>query len=290
MDKNVVIPNPAKLEDLKKSISEDGVGKLHVLADFDRTLTCAFVNGEKVPSMISVLRSSGEYLGEDYAKKAHVLYNKYHPIEVDPKVPLKEKKRIMREWWRAHFDLIIKSGLNKRALEKVVESRKIKLRNGFSKFIDFLRSHNIPLVIMSSSGIGIELIEMFLKKKNVLHDNIFIISNSYEWDKNGKAIRFKKPIIHTLNKDETLVRDFPAFKAVKNRKNVLLLGDNLSDTGMVEGFDYNHLIKVGFLNEKVKENLEHYKQSYDVVILNDSPMDYLNKLLQEMFILAQARK
>ena len=51
---------------------------------------------------------------------------------------------------------------------------------------------------------------------------------------------------------------------------------------MVKGFDYENLIKIGFLNENVEENLESFKANYDVLILNDSSMDYINKLLREI--------
>ena len=281
MEKDIIIQNTSNLEDLKKSISEDGIECLHVLADFDKTLTTLFVNGKKVPSLISILRD-GNYLTPDYAQKAHELYNKYHLIEIDPKVLIREKKKVMNEWWMTHFDLLIKSGLNKKDIEDVIKSRKIKLRPGFSDFLDILKENKIPLVIMSSSGLGEDAISMYLKQEGKLHDNIHIISNLYKWDEKGNAIGVKKPIIHVMNKDETAIQNFPAFEIIKNRKNVLLLEDSVSDIGMVQGFDYNNLIKIGFLNENVKENLESFKANYDVLILNDSSMDYINQLLREI--------
>ncbi|VAW11969.1 hypothetical protein MNBD_BACTEROID05-607, partial [hydrothermal vent metagenome] len=63
--KNVIIPNSDKLKKLKENIADGGAKKLHVLADFDRTLTTAFVDGERRPSIISVLRDGG-YLTPDY--------------------------------------------------------------------------------------------------------------------------------------------------------------------------------------------------------------------------------
>ena len=54
--KNIIISNPKEFEDKKKKFIEEGTGKLHVLADFDRTLTKAFVDGEKKMSIISELR------------------------------------------------------------------------------------------------------------------------------------------------------------------------------------------------------------------------------------------
>lgn len=129
-----------------------------------------------------------------------------------------------------------------------------------------------------------DVISMLLEKEGLLHSNIYIISNSFKWDKRGRVIGIKQPIIHCMNKDETMVRDFPCYEKIKNRKNVLLLGDNLEDIGMIKGFNYDNLIKIGFLNENVKENLEQYKRNYDLVILNDSSMNYVNKLLGKMLI------
>ena len=188
----------------------------------------------------------------------------------------------MNEWWMTHFNLLIKSGLNKKDIENVIKSRKIKLRHGFSDFLNILKENNIPLVIMSSSGLGNEAISMYLKQEKKLYDNIHIISNSYKWDENDNLIGVKQPIIHIMNKDETAIQNFPVFETIKNRKNVLLLGDGLNDIGMVKGFDYKNLIKIGFLNENVEENLESFKANYDVLILNDSSMDYINKLLREI--------
>lgn len=278
---NLIIQNPDELNRIKREISEDGAEKLHVLADFDRTLTKAFVDGKSIPSLISILRDEN-YLTPDYPQKAKDLYAKYHSIEINTNISLEERKKAMKEWWATHFELLIKSGLNKKDIESVVASGRIRFREGFADFADFLKEKNIPLVIMSSSGLGGDPILMCLEKEGKLSDNIYIISNSFEWDKEGKAVAVKGPIIHSMNKDETMLQSFLVFEKIKERKNILLLGDNLGDVGMVEGFDYENLIKVGFLNEAVAESLAEYKKNYDVVILNDSSFDFINKLLREM--------
>jgi len=51
---------------------------------------------------------------------------------------------------------------------------------------------------------------------------------------------------------------------------------------MIEGFNYNNLIKIGFLNENTEENLEIYKNNFDIIILNDSDTGYINKLIKEI--------
>ncbi|MDP2934506.1 MAG: hypothetical protein Q8N59_01950 [bacterium] len=281
MNKNVLIPNPEKLEQIKKGFAQGGTEKIHVLADFDRTLTSAFVDGKSIPSLISVLRD-GNYLTPDYAEKANALYAKYHPIEIDPKISLSEKKKAMLEWWKTHFALLVACGLNKSDLEKVVAADKVKFRKGAKEFIEFIKEKNIPLVIMSSSGLGGDTIRMYLEKAGLFSENIHIVSNAFEWDENGNAVKMIEPIIHVLNKDETAIQDFPVFKTIKNRKNVLLLGDSLGDVGMVEGFDFENLIKIGFLNEKIEESIKEYEKNFDIVILNDSDMNFVNELLEQI--------
>ena len=282
MMENIIIKDPKKLEEIKKAISEGGADKLHVISDFDRTLTHAFVDGQRRPHLIFVLRSGG-YLTPDYTEKAQGLFDKYHPIEIDPSIAMSEKKEAMQGWWKDHFDLLIRSGLNKNDIEKAVDTGKIKFRGGAQEFFDSLYSNEIPLVVLSANGLGEDAMSMFFEKNGGLHDNIHILSNSFEWDEKGGMVGFKEPIIHTMNKDETAIKNFPdIFEKVKSRTNVLLLGDNLGDVGMIDGFDHENLIKIGFLNENIEENLEQYKDNYNIVILNDPSMDYVNILLEEV--------
>ena len=51
---------------------------------------------------------------------------------------------------------------------------------------------------------------------------------------------------------------------------------------MIKGFDYDNLIKIGFINEDVEKNLKYYSKVYDALIINDFSMDYINKILKEM--------
>lgn len=91
MEPNIIISRQKEYEQTLHEMVSEGATKLHVLADFDNTLTKAFVKGRKVPSMISVLRDNN-YLAPGYAKKAKALYEKYSPFEVNPTISKEEKK------------------------------------------------------------------------------------------------------------------------------------------------------------------------------------------------------
>lgn len=277
----IEITNPEKLRETIEEMKKDGAEKLHVLTDFDRTLTTAKVDGKSMPSLISILRD-GNYLTPDYAAKAHALYNHYAPIEKDLSLPKAERKKAMDEWWRTHFQLLVKSGLTKSEVNRAIDFGKIKFRDGVLQFLEILHKNNVPVVIMSSSALGGEAITRYLQKENYYFDNINVISNSFIWDKQENAIGVQEPVITSMSKDETMIQNFPIFAKVENRPNVILLGDSEGDVGMVEGFNYKNLIKIGFLNEDANKQLEYFKKYYDITMTNDGSFEYANKLINEI--------
>jgi len=277
----VIIPSPKNLEKLKSQIKKAGYENLHVLSDFDRTLTYGVIEGIKTPSIISMLRD-GNHLTEDYTVKAHALFDKYHPIEIDPKVSCQKKKKAMQEWWETHNKLLIKSGLSKSDLEDIVKNGHVKFREGVPEFLDFLHEHNIPLVILSASGCG-DAIKLFFQKIGRDYSNILYVTNKFKWDKKGRAISTNGPIIHSMNKDETILEKISeVYKIIKPRRNVLLLGDSLGDLGMIEGFNYNALLKVGFLNFDYDKDIKGFRKQFDVVLKGDGDFNYVNKLIREL--------
>lgn len=281
MKSNVYIHNLKSFNKKKERIIKDGVNNLMVLSDFDRTLTYSFARGKKTPSLIAILRENGNYLGEDYTKKAKILAEKYRPIEFNLKINKREKEVLMKEWWSKHLKLLIEKGLNKSHLKQVVDSRKIKFRKKAKEVFDFLNKNNIPLIIISASGLGEEPILMFFEKENKLYSNISVISNSFVWDKGGNAIKYKKDVIHSLNKGKISINHYSFIEnKAKERKNIILLGDSPDDIEMANNFDYNNLIKICFLNNETNKDIEQYKKLYDVLILNDSSMEFVNYLLK----------
>jgi 5'-nucleotidase len=277
--KNIIIPDCGKFGAVLDAIIAAGKEKLHIRMDFDGTVTEAVVGGKNVPSLISVLRDEN-FLGKDYSQKAHALYNKYRAIEIDPDIPDEEKKSAMREWWKTHFDLLIEKGFSKRHIETALQSARIRLRGGFTEFAALLAKNDIPLVIMSCSGMGEDMIKMVLEKNNVPLGNIYIVTNQYEWNDKGVAVAVKEPIVRVLNKDEESIRRVPhVYEVIKNRPNVLLVADSAADITMVKGAKIGNLLSFGFLNNDVDKQLESFKKTFDAILLNDAPMDFLNRIL-----------
>lgn len=275
---NVLIKKSLNLKEVRENFALKSADKIHILSDFDRTLTYSKVNGKEKPSIIAHLRDEN-YLSKEYSKKAKKLFEKYHPIEIDPEISKDKKREVMKKWWSEHYALMIKSGLDYETIKKASSELEIKLRKGVDDFLKKTRKYGIEVVILSATGIA-QMIELFLGNQKLLLDNIHIIGNYLEFDKNGKAVGIKKPIIHNANKGEIAVKNYPVWSKIKAKKNVILLGDSLEDSNMIDGFDYDNLLRIGFYNYKDDSSkLEAYKQKYDVLILNDGDFDFVNEVL-----------
>lgn len=281
MSSDIIITNPDKLQATIQKISSQGSKHLYIIADFDRTLTKAFVDGEPKTALISIIQDKW-YLGPDFSVKSKENFNKYHPIEIDPSIPFEEKKQAMYSRRKDQFELILKSWLKKDIIKHVVDTEEIPFRDRYSDFFDLLKSKDIPLIIFSSSWMWYEWIYYTLQKIDKLSDNIHIISNAFIRDENDKVIAIREPIIHSFNKDETAIHQFPIYEEIKHRKNIILLWDSLGDVDMAKGFDYENIIKIWFLNKEIDKNLQQYKNSFDIVITNDWDMEYVNDLLKNL--------
>ncbi len=279
----IIYSDKNNLEKTLENIKKDWIKNLHILADFDNTLTKAFVNWIKTPSLVSVVRWKDWLLWEQCAIDDTKLFEKYYPIEKDPNIPLEKKKKYMTEWWKKSFNLFIKYWLSKDILKEIWKTDLIEFRDWIKDFFEFTFKSNIPVIIISASWLWLESIESILENHNLNFSNIKIISNNFIWDEDWKAIWYKQPIIHSFNKDETVLKEKPEiYKKIQNRKNVILLWDSLWDHHMVDWFDYKNLISIWFLNDKEDELLEEYKKRYDIVITWDWDFDEINNILNSI--------
>ncbi|MBS3093412.1 haloacid dehalogenase-like hydrolase [Candidatus Pacearchaeota archaeon] len=280
--KDVLIVNKKDLDKKLRNFKRDGLSNLHILSDFDGTLLKCWNKGEKINSLISRLRN-GKYLTPEYARRAQALFEQYHPIEIDSTIPLERKIKKMREWWTKHWDLLIEYKFNQKTIREyvsdMIKNKKPEFRSGISEFVYFARDKKIPIVILTA---GLEdLVTEYLVQKDFNFENINVIGNKLHYDKRRYASRIDK-IMHVFSKDERHIQGLSVYKELLNRKNVLLLGDGLGDLGMIKGFPYENLISIGFVNEPTEAIKELYMKHFDVLILNDGSLQYLNSLLKKI--------
>ncbi|MDD3285087.1 MAG: hypothetical protein PHG95_00375 [Patescibacteria group bacterium] len=267
----------------KQRLFKGGADRLKVLADFDRTLTANFIKGRKAPSLVAALRD-GHYLSPDYAAKAQALYDYYQPFEDDASLSPESKSSLMLEWWRLHFELLITSGLRQEDIAAAIDNQLANLRAGVSEFLSLLSLRGIPVIIFSASGLGRSGLKYFLTRRGLWSDNIILAANDFIWGEKGTAVGICEPIIHSFNKNQSVLPSFiNSLDNLKSRDNILLLGDSLGDAAMADGMSAAAVLKIGFLNDKISENISAYRQCYDALILNDGdfslPLEILRNLL-----------
>lgn len=267
-----------KLSETIANMTADGAEKLHILADFDKTITeTTHIDGKPVGSIIGQLRASN-FLSPEYNIESLALFDQYRPFEHDQNITRVERITKMEEWWTKHSDLLIRSGLNKNDMDRVINAGHTKLREGVVETFKLLEKYNVPVVIMS--GGPAYMIEKQLEFSGILTDNIHIVANYYEYDENGYMTNYKKPIVHSQNKHEIILKDFPFFKELEERTNVILLGDQIDDLGMIEGFEYKNLLTVGFANKPTDE--EKFANKFDILIRENGNFNFINNILNQI--------
>ncbi len=114
-----------------------------------------------------------------------------------------------------------------------------------------LNEAQVPVLVFSA-GIG-DILEEILLMHDAYFPNIKIVSNYMDFNEKGALIGFKKPIIHTFNKNETVLGESKEYFAdLSHRQNAILLGDSDGDIHMGAGMENpGAILKIGFLNSKV---------------------------------------
>lgn len=110
-----------------------------------------------------------------------------------------------------------------------------------------------------------------------------VISNFHNFDENDLILGPKGEYIHAYNKNETALKNTEYYEMVKERNNVILMGDSIGDAGMAEGMDHcDVVIKIGFLERDMEDNLQNYVNEFDIVLIDDHSMDVVNAILNKI--------
>lgn len=264
----------------------DGLNNLHIICDFDATMTRYYKNKdrkERNPGSHLILSSSSR-LTDEFKEETKLLLEKYYPIEINPKLTKEQKIPYMVEWWNKAHELLIKQQINIDDFATMVDETPVEMRSGLKELIDKCKEKKVPFLIFSA-GIG-NVIEQVLIRKNLYHrENMHIVSNQMKFNlETGICDDFTEPTIHIFNKSEIAVKHSPYHTTIENRRNVILLGDSIGDLHMADGIKHDVCLTIGFLNHDVDNLLKSYLENFDVVVIDDGPMDVVNIILQEIDI------
>ncbi|NXE55960.1 5NT3B nucleotidase, partial [Casuarius casuarius] len=274
----VRIKHPERVMGIIQSIKQQGMNKLQVISDFDMTLSRFGCNGRRCPTSHNILDNS-RVVSEDGKKELKDLLHYYYPIEIDPERTLEEKCPLMVEWWSRAHDLLSQQKILKGDIAQIVRESDVMLRDGFNELFDQLHKYSVPLFIFSA-GVG-DILEEIIRQANVFHPNVNVVSNYMDFDDNGVLKCFKGPLIHTYNKNHTVLQGTEYFQQLSTRTSIILLGDSMGDLTMADGVpSVENILKIGFLNDKVEERRGKYLDAYDIVLESDETLDVVNGILR----------
>ena len=258
------INNPEKLKKINFNSND-----FYVVIDFDRTLTTCNSLGSW-----NVLENP-KIFSEDCVKECKKLTDIYYPYELDYTLNFETKEKYMEEWYYGNMNLFYKYGLTYSILMDCIKNGSLTLRDGANGFLLMMKQHHIPVIILSA-GIG-NVISEILKINKCDYDNIHIISNFIEF-KDDKMLPFNSNMIHSLNKNLTVIPD-NLRKKICNKKSILLIGDLIEDILMVQKADLYKTLTIGFLETKINENLNFYNKNFDIVFTENSSFKDIESLI-----------
>ncbi|XP_028931153.1 7-methylguanosine phosphate-specific 5'-nucleotidase isoform X1 [Ornithorhynchus anatinus] len=278
MKASVLMRNPQRVRDTIASLRSGGVDKLQVISDFDMTLSRFGFRGRRCPTSHNILDTS-KVVSEVCQQQLKDLLHFYYPIEIDPNRTVDEKLPLMVDWWTKAHGLLCQQKIQQCQLAQIVRDSDVMLREGFETFFNTLHLSHVPLFIFSA-GVG-DIVEEITRQAGVLHPNVQVVSNFMDFDEDGILWRFKDPLIHTYNKNSSVLEGSSA--QLQARPNVILLGDSMGDLTMADSVPgLSILLKIGFLNDKVEEQRERYLDAYDIVLEKDETLDVVIGILQHI--------
>ncbi|KAK4887340.1 hypothetical protein RN001_003611 [Aquatica leii] len=277
----VHIKNKERVNSLIHDIISDGHSNLQIVSDFDRTITKQHENGKLHLSSFGMF-SHCPSVPEDYLATEKQLTGKYFPIEIDPNISHEEKRKFMEEWWSKSENALKGLSVTQQEIEETAASLGPSLRNGCYELFRDLHEANVPVLVFSA-GLGNSVLAV-LKHFNVYLPNVKIISNFLKYNDDGVIEGFKGPTIHVLNKNEYALQGTQYYDLVRNRGNVILMGDSLGDAGMADGVAHaRSILKIGFLYDHVQESLPGFLDTFDIVLEDDQTMDVISAILKRIF-------
>uniref|UniRef100_A0A5F9CJI7 5'-nucleotidase n=1 Tax=Oryctolagus cuniculus TaxID=9986 RepID=A0A5F9CJI7_RABIT len=251
-----------------------------IITDFDMTLSRFSYKGKRCPTCHNIIDNC-KLVTDECQKKLMQLREQYYPIEVDPILTVEEKYPYMVEWYTKSHGLLVEQGIPKGKLKEIVAESDVMLKEGYEDFFDKLQQHSIPVFIFSA-GIG-DVLEEVIRQAGVYHPNVKVVSNFMDFDDNGMLKGFKGELIHVFNKHDGALKNTEYFSQLKDNSNIILLGDSQGDLRMADGVaNVEHILKIGYLNDRVDELLEKYMDSYDIVLVKEESLELANSILQKI--------
>lgn len=259
------VSNLSAFEAKMANFTQVGANGVHVIFDFDRTLTIKKPGADDEVTTWHIL---GEHLPPEGKVEYKELFQKYRGIELSGELT----NETAVEWWSASFELYIKYGINLPNVEHDFLN-KASIRPGVAELFKLCASHKMPTVILSA-GIR-DVIEIWCCRYNI--EPSLIISTALIMDDTGNITGWgKDTLVHVLNKSEATHAELVNIR--KDRPKTFLVGDSMDDAAMASGD--GDIIRVRILDPREDEAISEQEiqktfEKFDALIRSGSMRPFL---------------
>jgi len=239
-----------------RSFADAGPEALHVVSDFDLTLTA----GKQAGQNLGTWDVMDELMPPEGVARHTAIYQSFRPTEIEGKLT----DAVASAKWAETLDLITSYHMKIDDIEAAFLAV-ATLRDGAKELFTLCESAGIPTVILSS---GIRNVIELMAAYYDIHPT-HILSNDLEIAATDRRVTGwrRDTLVHMLNKSERGHGELAALRQA--RPNVLLLGDVPDDTKMVTG---DNVLRIRVLDPRkgethiLKDALQSsYDAGYDLV-------------------------
>lgn len=222
-----------------------GASNLHMVFDFDRTLTVKKPGTDDEVTTWHILR---EHLPEEGQLQYQELFEKYRALEIAG--TLTQEDAIT--WWSSILNLFVQYNVDLTAVEEDFLA-KANIRPGVAELFKLCSDNKIPTIILSA-GIR-DVIEIWCRKYRI--EPSLVISTGLILDKTNRIVGWgKETLVHALNKSEATHPELLAIR--KSRPKALLVGDSLDDAAMAAG--ERDVIRIRLLDPRADDLVNEQEQ------------------------------
>ena len=180
-----------------------------------------------------------------------------------------QRANATRNWFKSFHEVSSQHRLSKSATQCLQKSN-VRTRQNLSTTFEWISRWSVPLFVISA-GIRELLLPILQVSAAELPSHACLLANSLDESdvsvtSRSKAEGFAK------------IAEFPRLAAEKTH--VLLLGDKPSDCAPLHGLSSELVaLKVAFLHQPSEEMLAEYSEHFDVLLVGDPSMDFVNAFL-----------
>lgn len=229
-------------------ILSDGKDNLHLVLDFDRTLT---TRKNKFGEDVTTWEILKQHLSENGQKEYQRFFETYRPLEARGEMTQEDAK----VWWESIIKLYQSEGLSLSMIEKDVNKR-MPIRRHTKTLFELCEKQKIPTVIVSA-GLK-DVIELWCSKFKL--KPTIILSTKLIFSKNGNIKGwYRKSLIHVLNKKEKGHKEITKIR--QERPNTILIGDSMDDAAIVEG--ENNVLRILIYAPRRDDDISKFNKAFE---------------------------